>query len=212
MVVDVQNNPQVLCLGEVLWDCLADQPGQSFTEVKSWTPYPGGAPANVACALTKLGTTAGFIGCLGQDSRGQQLIELLDQHQVDRTGIQQRKRPTRQVYVTRSEEGDRIFSGFGDHQTTDFADAYLQANALPESLFATADYLVMGTLALAYPETCGAILQALRLAQKHHVKIWVDINWRPMFWPQPALAKPMILDLLQQVHMLKLSEEEAQWL
>ncbi|MEB3294902.1 MAG: PfkB family carbohydrate kinase, partial [Synechococcales bacterium] len=43
---------RVLCLGEILWDCLADQPGRSLEEVTSWTRHPGGAPANVACALS----------------------------------------------------------------------------------------------------------------------------------------------------------------
>jgi len=60
----VISNPRVLCLGEILFDCLADQVGRSLEEVESWTPYPG-APANVACALIKLGTSSGFIGCVG---------------------------------------------------------------------------------------------------------------------------------------------------
>ncbi|MDY7015050.1 MAG: PfkB family carbohydrate kinase, partial [Cyanobacteriota bacterium] len=59
--------PRVLCLGEILFDCLADQTGRSLDAVESWTPYPGGAPANVACALTKLGTPSAFMGCVGQD-------------------------------------------------------------------------------------------------------------------------------------------------
>jgi fructokinase len=212
VVQNLQDSPQVLCLGEALWDCLAEQPGRSLTEVTTWVPYPGGAPANVACALAKLGTSVAFIGCVGTDQAGQQLMALLGQHPIDLIGVQRREIATRQVYVTRTEQGDRIFAGFGNRQTTDFADAYLQAHALPESLFATADYLVLGTLELAYPETCGAIVQALRLAQKYGVSVWVDVNWRPMFWPQPELAKPMILDLLQQAQMLKLSEEEAEWL
>ncbi len=209
----MKTGPQVLCLGEVLWDYLADQPGQSFSEVTSWTPYPGGAPANVACRLAQLGTTVGFIGCVGQDDRGEALLAQLQQHQVNLTGVQRdAQAPTRQVYVTRSEQHDRNFAGFGHHSTTDFADTHLQGQVLPESLFATADFLVLGTLGLAYPETCEAIVQALRLAQKHDVKVWLDVNWRPMFWPQPKLARPMILDILPQVQILKLTAEEAQWL
>lgn len=41
------------------------------------TPYPGGAPANVACALAKLGSKVIFIGNLGQDDLGDQMSDLL---------------------------------------------------------------------------------------------------------------------------------------
>ena len=77
-----------MCLGEVLFDCLADQLGLKLEEVKSWTPYPGGAPANVACALLKLGTQAGFMGCVGEDEPGNSLVKLLEEVGVDTTGVQ----------------------------------------------------------------------------------------------------------------------------
>ena len=132
--------PRVLCLGEILFDCLADQLGRELAEVESWTPYPGGAPANVACALVKLGTAAGFIGCVGQDRSGDTLVELLEAVGVDTSGVQRHPTaPTRQVYVTRSKEGERYFAGFGDIPTTEFADTSLGAEKLPESLFADAD-------------------------------------------------------------------------
>ena len=108
------SNSRVLCLGEILFDCLADQLGLKLEEVKSWTPYPGGAPANVACALVKLGTTAGFIGAVGEDEPGNALVKLLQDVGVDTTGVQRHPTaPTRQVYVTRDLAGDRTFAGFG---------------------------------------------------------------------------------------------------
>jgi fructokinase len=54
---------QVICVGEMLVDLLSDRPGLPLESVDSWTDYPGGAPANVACACVKLVTAAGFIGC-----------------------------------------------------------------------------------------------------------------------------------------------------
>ncbi|HAG80146.1 MAG TPA: carbohydrate kinase [Cyanobacteria bacterium UBA12227] len=204
-------SPRVLCLGEVLFDCLADQLGRSLEQVESWTPYPGGAPANVACALVKLGTPAGFIGCVGEDEPGNQLIEVLQNVGVDSTGIQRHSTaPTRQVYVVRSETGDREFAGFGDLDTSQFADAFLQGSNLPESLFANAEFLVLGTLELAYPQTRKAITRALQLADQHHVKVLVDINWRPMFWPDPSAAKPLIEELLKHIDFLKIAKEEAE--
>jgi fructokinase len=204
---------QVLCIGEVLFDCLADQPGKSLTEVESWTAYPGGAPANVACALVKLGTAAGFIGSVGEDEPGNTLVELFQEIGVDVTGIQRHpKAPTRQVYVVRSHTGDRSFAGFGNLDTGDFADTRLKVSQLPESLFQGVSFLVSGTLELAYPQSREAIEKAVQLAKQNHVKVLVDVNWRPVFWPNPDLAPGVILNFLQQADFLKLSDEEAEWL
>ncbi|MDY6936959.1 MAG: carbohydrate kinase [Cyanobacteriota bacterium] len=206
-------SPQVLCLGEVLFDCLADRAGEPLERVKSWTPYPGGAPANVACGLVKLGTPAGFVGCIGSDRAGDELTEMLEQIGVDRTGIQRHPTaPTRQVYVLRSQTGDRIFAGFGDIPTDKFADTRLQAEELSETLFAGAKYLVLGTLEMAYPETRRAIERALEFANRHYTKIFVDVNWREVFWDDRAEGERAIWKMMGQVDFVKLSEEEAEWL
>ena len=205
--------PIVICLGEILFDCLADQVGKSLPEVESWTPYPGGAPANVACALTKLGTPTAFVGCVGADKVGDELVELCRNLGVNVTGIQRYdSAPTRQVYVTRTLEGDRQFAGFGDYPPDQFADAYLEADKLPSQLFAEADFLVLGTLELAYPEARKAVERALGLAQQYNVKVVLDVNWRPMFWQDTTEAQPLIEQLWQYVDFLKLAKEEAEWL
>jgi fructokinase len=205
--------PRVLCLGEILFDCLADKPGVSLEEVESWTAYAGGAPANVACALAKLGTAVGFIGAVGGDELGDSLVQVLQESGVDIAGVQRHpSAPTRQVYVLRNEAGDRAFAGFGKMDTADFADTRFQAAQIPEVLFENAEFLVLGTLELAYPESREAIARAIELAERYNVKIIVDINWRPVFWPNPDEAKAPILQLLKKVDFLKLSDDEAEWL
>ena len=205
--------PRVLCLGEILFDCLADKPGVSLEEVESWTAYPGGAPANVACALVKLGTAAGFIGAVGGDELGNSLVEVLQEVGVDTAGVQRHpSAPTRQVYVLRNQAGDRNFAGFGEFNTADFADTRLLAAQLPDVLFENAEYLVLGTLELAYPESREALVRAIELAEQYDVKIILDINWRPVFWPNPDEAKAHIIIILKKVDFVKLSEEEAEWL
>ena len=210
----IAHNPaRVICLGEILFDCLANDLGKSVAEVSSWTPYPGGAPANTACALVKLGTPAAFIGCVGKDESGKELVELLQSIGVNTFGIQYNEQyPTREVYVTRSLEGDRTFAGFGDIKPDKFADAYLDAKHLPPELFLDAEFLVIGTLELAYPQTRAAVFRALELAEEYHLKIVLDINWRPMFWLDEGEALPLIKQLWKYVDFLKLAAEEAQWL
>ncbi|MEB3826920.1 carbohydrate kinase family protein [Phormidium sp. CCY1219] len=207
------NYPRVLCLGEILFDNLSDRPGKPYEEVDSWTPYPGGAPANVACALVKLGTSAGFIGCVGKDEAGDQLVKLLDDVGVDCTGVQRHETaPTRKVYVVRSETGDRSFAGFGNRDTTEFADTHLQADGLSEELIENADFLVLGSLELAFPDSRDAIERALKWAEQYDVKIVMDVNRRDMFWPDPAESKPLIENLIKRIDFLKISDDEAEWL
>ncbi len=209
----MKSYPRIICLGEILWDCLADVAGQSMEKVQSWTAYPGGAPANVACGVTKLGTPAAFVGCVGQDELGFGLVKKLQSHGVDCTGIQYHpSAPTRQVYVLRDLQGERYFAGFGHLPSDSFADAFLQPRDLPENLFLHADFFVLGTLELAYPSSRAAIFRALQLAELYNLSIIVDINWRSMFWPDESIAKPFIKNLLKFVDFIKLSKEEALWL
>lgn len=156
------NPARVLCIGEILFDYLADQPGRSLEQVASWTAYPGGAPANVASGLVKLGIPSALISAVGMDEGGNQLLQVLQQVGVQTSGIQQYSTaPTRQVFVLRSDEGEREFAGFGERQSNEFADTLLQASQIPEKLFLDADFLVLGTLALAYPQSREAIIHAL---------------------------------------------------
>jgi len=204
---------QVICLGEVLYDCLAKEAGKPLEEVTAWEAYPGGAPANVASCLVKLGTPAAFIGCIGQDEAGQSLKQLLEEIGVNCHGIQKHPTaPTRQIYVLRALNGDREFAGFGDQPADQFADAFLEADQLPIPLFEQTQFLVLGTLELAYPTTRKAIFRALDLANTYYLKVVLDVNWRPMFWNHSDQALSLIQQLWQYVDILKLSREEAQWL
>jgi fructokinase len=207
------NYPRVLCLGEILFDLLADQPGKPLEKVESWTGYAGGAPANVACALVKLGTSAGFVGCVGNDEPGESLVKLLTEVGVDCRGVQRHDTaPTRQVYVVRSDDGDRSFAGFGDLPPDAFADTYLMAENLSVELFEHAECLVLGTLELAYPHSRKAIAKALDFADQYDVKVLLDVNRRDMFWSDPEESPALISELLKRIDFLKVTVEEAEWL
>ncbi len=203
--------PQIICIGEVLFDLISDEPGVPLESVTAWTPYPGGAPANVACALSKLGTETAFIGGIGQDAMGAELTETLRSHHLNLSGIQLiPSYPTRSVLVTRSAQGDRSFAAFGGDRSTDsFADTQLSADNLPKDLFKPDSYLVTGTLGLAAPDSAGSIHYALDLTRQQGGTIVTDLNWRPVFWPDPDFAAPLILDLVAKTDVLKLTDDEA---
>lgn len=219
---------RAICLGEIWVDCFAEQSGLHRSEVTSWAPLPGGAAATVACALAKLGDQVEFIGAVGRDAWGDALMRLLSDMGVGHRGVQQRlKAPTRQIYILHEAESsaeERIchaaregrchyaFAGFSENDPTRFADAHLFADALAPELFASASFLVLGTLAMAYTDTRQSVRQAVNLARAQGAAILVDVNWRPMFWASPAEAPGRVYDLLQKAQFLKVSVEESEWL
>jgi fructokinase len=201
----------IICLGEVLFDLLADQIGVSADQVTSWTPLAGGAPANVACGLVKMGDRSRFIGCVGDDQPGRDLMAKLQSIGVDVSGMQRHPTaPTRQVQVVRDLDGDRSFGGFGGVPAHQFADAML--SEMPAELFVGADFLQLGTLALAYPASAASTWRAVELAKAQGMKILVDVNWRPSFWSDPAAALAPIRQLLVQADYIKFAKEEAELL
>ena len=204
---------RAVCLGEILIECFAEQPEWSQREATSWTPLPGGAPANVACALAKLGNSVEFIGAVGRDRWGDALIKLLADMGVGHRGVQRRiKAPTRQVYVTHNAQGDRTVTGFSESDPAAFADAHLFADALDTDLFTGADFLILGTLAMAYIDTRQSVERAVELAGAQGTLILVDVNWRPMFWSKPAEAPGQAYDLLSRAQFVKVADNEAEWL
>jgi len=202
----------ILCLGECLVDRLFDIGKHPQTTAEQWTDYPGGAPANVATAIAKLGTPTHMVSCLGQDDLGDWLVQVIEDQGV-RCQIQRVATvPTRIVLVERDETGDRRFVGFSNPDPSAFADADLAPEWIDAIDFTGVDYLVMGTLGLAYPNTAQAMQRARDEAQQSGTKIVIDLNWRPVFWPDEAIAPDIIREFLTAADLLKLSREEAEWL
>jgi fructokinase len=204
---------QVLCFGEALLDRLGPQ-----------ADYLGGAPANGACGLARLGTPVAFLGRLGNDAIGQHFAELFSARGVNTAALQwDRERPSRVVLVRRDDHGERAFGGFAGDRGQGFADQAVDRRALAaavEPAFAAAQWLLVGTLALASPASSEALNWLLQWAKTAGVVLAVDVNWRPTFWdpasppasgPQPgAIAR--IRPLLEQAALIKCAAEEAQWL
>lgn len=216
---------EVLCLGEALVDRLEQPEGDHL----------GGAPANVACALARLGTPSAFLGRLGCDPIGEALAALLNSRGVDGSAIQwDPQRPSRIVLVQRDASGERCFGGFAGDRGLGFADQALDEHELDACLPrllnpiqtpgdpqpVSPGWLISGTIPLASPLAASALNRAVATAQGAGLRLGVDVNWRPTFWdpalPPDAPPSPQALDairpLIAQAHLLKCTVEEAQWL
>ena len=204
----------VVCFGEALIDRLGPPGGDPAVD-RPVDDRLGGAPANVACGLARLGTPTAFAGRLGQDAIGEAFSRLFAERGLQTAQLQKDgERPSRIVLVRRARDGERQFQGFAGDEGAGFADQALEPAALPQ-----AQWLLIGTLPLAAPMSASALLSAVRQAQSQGTAIALDVNWRPTFWDATAdpeagpsaAAKLAIQPLLDQAALIKLAREEALW-
>jgi fructokinase len=111
---------QVVCFGEALIDFLhTGAQIQHDLSLNTYTQFPGGAPANAAVAVAKLGGTAAFSGQVGDDPFGQFIVQALNLYHVDTSFVT--VHPTAKTalaFVFLDDTGERRFS-FHRHQTAD---------------------------------------------------------------------------------------------
>ena len=209
-----RSNTSVVCLGEALIDRLGPPGGDPAVD-QPVDDRLGGAPANVACALARLGSSAAFAGRLGQDAIGNAFMELFRTRGLDLSLLQRDQlRPSRIVLVRRSIDGERQFQGFTGNQGLGFADQALEPLSLPP-----ARWLLIGTIPLATPASASALHSAVEQARQQGTAIALDVNWRPTFWDAAAdpsagpdaEALAAIRPLLEQADLIKLAREEAMW-
>ena len=205
----------VACLGEALVDRLGPLGGDPALD-NPVDDRLGGAPANVACGLARLGTSVAFLGRVGDDLIGQQFVQLFQQRGVDSSGLQRDPdRPSRIVLVRRSQEGERQFQGFAGDRGQGFADQALAPLTLPQG----ACWLLVGTIPLATDPSASTMKAALEQARQLQMSIALDVNWRPTFWDAPAdpaagpsvSAHAAVQPLLEAAALIKLAREEALW-
>jgi sugar/nucleoside kinase (ribokinase family) len=170
--------PIVACLGEVLIDFIAEQTG-TLDSVHSFRRYPGGAPANVAVGIARLGVPSGFIGKVGADTFGEFLISMLKENGVHTGGITQTEEaPTALAFVSRPSSGDRDFLFYREP----CADILLTGSELPKNWLSQIQYLHLGGVSLTRNPSRQATLQAAKLTQANGGKITFDPNLRIDLW------------------------------
>ena len=216
--------PRVICLGEALVDRLGPLGGDPVTAApEACDDRLGGAPANVACALARLGTPVGLVGRLGEDAIGSAFRDVFQQRGVAVQALQRDvSHPSRVVLVRRDTNGERVFQGFAGDHALGFADQMLNRDELEAvwpMVSKQARWLLVGTIPLATPTSADSLRWLLAQAQAASLALAVDVNWRPTFWDpeaDPAAgptadALALIKPLLEQASLIKLAREEALW-
>jgi fructokinase len=181
-MTETLNHP-VVCFGESLWDILPQG------------KLPGGAPANVAYHLQKLGKNPAVISRIGNDELGKELKEVYESKNIE-TGFFQ---------IDNEHETGKVFATVKENHEVEYeivqpvAWDFIECNKLDEELISAAEFFVFGSLASRNTNSRNSLLHCLEFAK---TKV-LDINLRP-----PHYTRETLTMLLQRTDILKLNLSE----
>ncbi len=192
----------IVTAGEAIMDFTPCQWGSEW----GFLPRPGGSLLNVAISLARLGIPTGFLGRLSTDVFGRQLYQYLQENQVDLTYVQQGHEPTALAFVNLREAGVPEYAFYGD-QTADSHLKHGEILPLDERVCA----LHCGSIALVRGP--GAVVyQELMQAYANQCFLSLDPNIRPAFIPDREAYRHQLRQWIQSVDLVKVSQEDLQWL
>lgn len=201
-----------LCLGEVLIDFMpvgAVAPAAGIgaaapdVAIGAFEPAAGGAPANVAAGIARLGLRSAFAGRTGTDGFGRFLVRALAAAGVEVTHLRQVPGTRTPVaFVSLDEAGEREFLFYGEPMAG-FGAADLDPAAVEGSRL-----LHVGSISLIDPTSRDATLDAVETARRRGRTVSFDANLRPALWPDPDSARAAIRRMIGRAAIVKLSDEE----
>ena len=197
----------VVALGELLIDLT--QNGLSVQGNPTLEANPGGAPCNVLALLSKLGHKTAFIGKVGCDGFGNQLKEALVETGISTEGLcWDEYVHTTLAVVHTLPGGDRDFSFYRNPG----ADMRLTTEEVNMELIRQAKIFHFGTLSMTDEPVRSATYAAIAEAEKNGVLRSFDPNLRPPLWRTLEETKEQVLYGMAHCDILKISDNEIQWL
>jgi fructokinase len=198
--------PEVVCFGEALVDLLPDRRGK-LRDCERFEVHPGGAPANVAVGLSRLGVRTAFAGVVGDDEFGHLLARKLGDEGIDvrlrftaeaRTGL---------WFVALDERGDRTFFSPGGLESADKTIGEADARAAP---IPGTKWLHCGSSCHVLPEGQRALEAAVQRAAEASVRISFDPNVRLHLWKDANALRTLCRAVFPSCDVVKLSEDECE--
>ncbi|HTG69298.1 MAG TPA: carbohydrate kinase [Candidatus Udaeobacter sp.] len=192
-------------IGEALIDFIPDTRGIELKNVVGFRKEAGGAPANVACAVAKLGGSSAFIGKLGEDAFGDFLVETMEAAGVDtRQVLRTKEANTALAFVSLKADGDRDFSFYRNPS----ADMLLSEDEISGEWFAKGDILHYCSVDLIEAPVKYAHLKAIAAMKEAGGLISFDPNVRLPLWEDPEHCRQTILQFIPLSHLVKISSDE----
>ncbi|KAH0859181.1 hypothetical protein HID58_087442 [Brassica napus] len=199
----------VVCFGEMLIDFVPTVGGVSLAEAPAFKKAPGGAPANVAVGVSRLGGSSAFVGKVGDDEFGKMLAEILKLNNVDNSGMRfDHKARTALAFVTLRADGEREFLFFR-HPS---ADMLLTESELDKNLIQKAKIFHYGSISLIKEPCRSTHLAAMKIAKAAGSLLSYDPNLRLPLWPSEEAARKEIMSIWELADVIKISEDEITFL
>ena len=187
---------KVWVLGDAVVDLFPESDGRLL-------PCPGGAPANVAVGIARLGGTSGFIGRVGDDPFGALMQRTLLTEGVDITYLKQDEwHRTSTVLVDLNDQGERSFT----FMVRPSADLFLETTDLP--CWRHGEWLHLCSIALSAEPSRTSAFTAMTAIRHAGGFVSFDPNIREDLWQDEHLLRLCLRQALQLADVVKLSEEE----
>ena len=181
------------------------QTGKDARGIPQFAANPGGAPANLAVAASRLGAQTAFIGKVGADAFGRYLKEVLAENKVDVSGMAvDADHPTTMAVVSVDATGERDFSFYRSAN----ADVMLCKEDISDEALKAAKIVHFGSVSLTADPSRTATLDAAARAKKLGAVITYDPNYRANLWKNKEDAIAQMKAPLPLVDILKVSDEE----
>ena len=198
----------IACFGEALIDFLAAPPVADDAP-RHFAQHAGGAPANVAVGIARLGGDAHFIGMLASDMFGDFLLAQLVRHGVDVSAVRRTDAaPTALAFVSLDADGERSFNFYRPPS----ADLLFREGDFHSDKFAEFAVFHACSNSLTEPDIAAATLHGMRTAAGANALVSFDLNLRPALWPRGANPLPTLWAAFECAHLVKLSREELAFL
>ena len=197
----------VVALGELLIDfATVSTDADGYPTMAA---HPGGAPANFLAALTKYGFGTALLGKVGTDTFGNLLLGTLKDAGIETKGLVQTGDVfTTLAFVTFDATGDRKFA----FSRKPGADTCISYEELDLSLIDEAKVFHFGTLSLTDEPARSATQKAVAYAKSKGKLITYDPNLRKPLWKDMETAREQLLWGLKQADVVKISDEEVDFL
>lgn len=201
---------KVLCFGEALIDFLGNGSTQSEgLAINQFNQFPGGAPANAAVAVSKLGGEAAFIGQVGDDMFGHYLIHALSHYGVDTQYVARSETAkTALAFVALDENGERSFSFYRDKS----ADMLYQAHQCAPCAFEGASLFHFCSNTLTDGPIANTTCELIDHAIAKGLTVSFDVNLRHNLWPSGKACIETVNRFVDKAQVLKFSLEEIVYL
>jgi fructokinase len=198
---------QVLSFGETLIDLIATNAANGLEDATAFVARPGGAPANVVVALSRLGVPSAFCGVVGDDPFAAKLRRALSADGVDLSRLRStNEADTTLAFAWKDARGD------GHFRLLRMADRLLDLNDIETARIEEAEAIVVGSVALAADPSRRAVTRAVEIAAESGVPVCFDVNMRPTLWPDATAAREACAPILERATLLKLSLDDAAFL